>query len=229
MWLVFLSGFVSGLIVLFFMGRFNERAVSRRWEALASDRTGAAWRAKRDQLEGEIQLADVAYDEALQVRELGSTEEAIELLDAGYLAIERFAPNLERFLKGMGVWSRMVSAMAPVKPLRPLDFKVSQLVSLAYLNQLLHHFLVTTKERFRLRIYVLVRALQTLTRFLFDTTRRIDRNRTKDAVDREWRQLDAIRTDLRTVVDKSLESYQVLLASLLAERQSIEVSWSRED
>jgi hypothetical protein len=229
MWLVFFSGLLSGLLILVLLGRFNERAIARNWEVLASSQVEAACRQKREELDDEIQIADVAYEQALALQEVGSVDEALDLLDAGYQAIEAFAPNLLRFLSGMGVWSRMVSAMAPVAPLRPPDFRLAQLSNLAYLNQLVHHFSVTTKERFRLRLHILSRAVHILVRFLLHTTQRIRRNNERDIVEREWRQIDAIRQDLRTVVDKSLESYKVLLASVLAERRVIEVTWTSED
>ena len=66
----------------------------------------------------------------------------------------------------MANFSRMVSAMAPVTPLRPRDFRLSQIASLAYLNGVLHQFLVSTSERFRLKVYILGQSFDLGTRFL---------------------------------------------------------------
>ena len=48
------------------------------------------------------------------------------LLDVGYRVIEKFAPDMLRLLAAMATFSRMVSAIAPVKPLRPKDFRLRQ-------------------------------------------------------------------------------------------------------
>jgi hypothetical protein len=111
----------------------------------------------------------------------------------------------------------MVSAMAPVAPLRPKDFKLAQLVSLAYLNSVLHQFLVSTSERYRLRVYILGRSFALGTRFLLESTQRIANNEPES--EREWDQVQAIRHDFQTLTDESLESLKVLLTSLAAERR----------
>ena len=107
--------------------------------------------------------------------------------------------------------------MAPVTPLRPTDFRLAQLVSLAHLGRLLHHFLVSTGERFRLRIYILGRSFGLATRALLHSTQRIIGHEAE--AEREWDQIEAIRADLQTLTDESLASLRVLLTSLAAERR----------
>ena len=165
----------------------------------------------------EMDLADMTYAEAFEVRALGSVEEAKHLLDIGYRVIERFSPNMLKLLAAMATFSRMVSAMAPVAPLRPKDFKLAQLVSLAYLNSVLHQFLVSTSERYRLRIYILGRSFALGTKFLLESTERIVQGAPES--EREWDQVQAIRQDFQTLTDESLESLKVLLTSLAAERR----------
>lgn len=215
-WMIGVSA-ASTLVVLFVFGRRNERAVKRDWELLLTPKGEKLYRAIEGRVQGELELADLTYEEAFIVRELGSLDEAIRLLDAGYHIIERFAPSMLRLLAAMAVFSRMVAAMAPVRPLRPRDFRLTQLASLAHLNRLLHQFLVSTAERFRLRVYILGRSIALATSFLFRSTRRIvDR---QPEADREWEQIQAIRQDFQTLTDESLESLRVLLTSLAAERR----------
>jgi hypothetical protein len=159
----------------------------------------------------------MTYDEAFTVRELGSVEEAKHLLDVGYKVIEKFSPNMLKLLAAMATFSRMVSAMAPVAPLRPQAFRITQIASLAYLNQLVHRFLVTTTERYRLRVYILGRSFGLATRFLLDSTRRIASG--EPDAEREWDQIQAVRQDFQTLTDESLESLRVLLTSLAAEKR----------
>jgi hypothetical protein len=139
----------------------------------------------------------------------------------GYKVIEKFSPNMMRLLGAMTSFLRMVSAMAPVTPLRPRDFKFSQISSLAYLNGVLHQFLVSTSERFRLKMYILGQSFQVGTRFLLQSTERIVRN--ESAAEREWEQVRAIRDDFQTLTDESLEGLKQLLTSLAAERKEADL------
>lgn len=215
-WMIGLS-VLGGLAVLFLFGRRNERAVRRDWELLLTPRGEKLYHNIEGRVHSEMALADMTYDEAFTVRELGSLEEAKQLLDVGYRVIEKFSPNMLRLLAAMATFSRMVSAMAPVSALRPQGFRLAQIASLAYLNQVLHRFLVTTAERFRLRVYIIGRSFGLATRFLLDSTRRIVGNQPE--ADREWDQIQAIRQDFQTLTDESLDSLRVLLTSLAAEKR----------
>ena len=151
MWWMIVVSAASCLAVLFLFGRRNERAVRRDWELLLTPKGEKLYKSIEGRVQSEMALADLTYEEAFTVRELGSVQEAQKLLDAGYRVIEQFSPDMLRLLAAMATFSRMVSAMVPVQPLRPRDFRVAQIASLAYLNQLLHQFLVSMSERFRSR------------------------------------------------------------------------------
>jgi hypothetical protein len=208
---------VGCLVVLFLFGLRNERAVRRDWELLLTPRGEKLYKNIEGRVHSEMALANITYEEAFEVRALGSVDEAIHLLDVGYKVIEKFAPNMLKLLAAMATFSRMVSAMAPVSPLRPRDFRLAQIVSLAYLNGLLHQFLVSTAERYRLRVYILGRSFALGTRFLLDSTQRILRR--EPEADREWEQIQAIRQDFQTLTEESLDSLKVLLTSLAAEKR----------
>jgi hypothetical protein len=204
----------GGLLFLALMSRINDRTW-HDWETLLNPNDQALYARMRSQLDSELAMADYAYDKADEHRLVGGVDEAIRLVELGYAMIERAAPDLRRLLAGMAVFSRMVSAMVPVAPLRPRDFKVAQLASLAALNQLLHRFVVTASERFRLRLYVLSQGLSVVLRFLNTSTRRI--RDTRSTADRDWNDVAALRSDFRTITDESLESFRVCLASLAAQ------------
>jgi hypothetical protein len=208
---------VSCLVVLYLFGKRNEHAVRRDWEMLLTPKGEKLYRNIEMRVQSEMALAELTFDEAFSVHELGSMSEAQSLLDAGYKVIEKFSPNMLRLLAAMATFSRMVSAMAPVKPLRPGDFKLAQLASLAYLNRVLHQFLVSTAERFRLRVYILGRSFALATRFLLRSTERILRN--DPQADREWEQVQFIREDFQALTDESLETLRVLLTSFAAEKR----------
>jgi hypothetical protein len=215
-WMIGFSA-LGCLVVLFLFGLRNERAVRRDWELLLTPRGEKLYKSIEGRVHSEMALAELTYDEAFSVRELGSVDEAIHLIDVGYRVIEKFAPNMLKLLAAMATFSRMVSAMAPVNPLRPRDFKLAQIVSLAYLNGLLHQFLVSTSERYRLRVYILGRSFALGARFLLESTQRIVRK--EPEADREWDQIQAIRQDFQTLTTESLDSLKVLLTSLAAEKR----------
>jgi hypothetical protein len=215
-WMIALT-VLSCLGILYLFGKRNERAVRRDWEMLLTPKGEKLYRNIEMRVQSEMALADLTFDEAFSIHELGSMDEAKRLLDAGFKVIEKFSPNMLRLLAAMATFSRMVSAMAPVKPLRPGDFKLAQIASLAYLNRVLHQFLVSTSERFRLRVYILGRSFALATRFLLRSTERILHN--DPQADKEWEQIQFIRQDFQSLTDESLETLRVLLTAFAAEKR----------
>ncbi len=226
MWWMIGASVASCFVVLFLFGRRNERSVRRDWQLLLTPRGESVYRTIEGRVVNEMALANLTYDEAFSVRELGSVEEAKHLLDVGYRVIERFSPSMLQLLATMARFSRMVSAMAPVTPLRPRDFRLTELASLAYLNGLVHQFLVSTSERFRLRVYILGQSFGLATRSLLRSTQRIVAD--EPEAEREWEQVDAIRQDFDTLTRDSLDTLRVLLTSLAAEKRD-EVLGQLED
>ncbi len=215
-WMILFS-VVGCAIVLFLFGRRNERVIRRDWELLLTPKGEKLYRNIEGRVHSEMALADVTFDEAFAVRELGSVDEAKKLLDVGYRVIEKFSPSMLQLLAAMANFSRMVSAMAPVSPLRPKEFRLTQIVSLAYLNGVLHQFLVSTSERYRLKLYILGRSFALGTRFLLESTERIVRG--EPEAEREWDQIQAIRHDFQNLTGESMDSLRLLLTSLAAERR----------
>ena len=217
MWWMIGASVLSCFVVLYLFGRRNERAVRRDWQLLLTPRGEKVYRTIEGRVHSEIALANLTYDEALSFKQLGSVDEARELLDVGYRVIERFNPSMLQLLTTMAVFSRMVSAMAPVTPLRPRDFRLAEIASLAYLNGIIHQFLVSTSERFRLRLYVLGQSFGLATRALLRSTRRIAHD--EPEAEQEWEQVDAVRQDYETLTHDSLETLRVLMTSLAAEKR----------
>jgi hypothetical protein len=149
---------------------------------------------------------------------MGARDDALRLLSTGSYLIEQYCPSMLRSLAAMAVLSRMVAAIAPVRPLLPKDFHLAQLVQLAYLNQFLHHFLVSTGERFRLRAAILSRGFRVILAVVRRATFGIDAQPTVAAA--EWDQLSSMRLDLHALTDESLETMRILLTSADAERKA---------
>lgn len=206
-WLIAL-GALTVLPVLYLVGLRNEQEVRREWVLLLTPKGEAAYEKMRGSLEDELQVLDVVYGRASAIRQAGSVDQAVRILDAGYGLIAEFSPNVTRLLAGMAVFSRMVSAMAPLPPLRPSEFRLRQLATIAGAQAVIHRLLVSTAERFRWRTFVLSRSLGLALRYLFRSTK-----------DREWDGIEAAQRDVRTLTEESLETFRVLLVSLTAERR----------
>ena len=226
-WVFFAAALVGGLVLLVLLGRRDERRVRKDWELVLTPKGRRIYTSMETQFKTDLELMNATYDEAASFRELGSMDDARDLLDAGFKVIEHFAPNLLKLLAAMATFSRMVSAMAPVAPLRPQQFQVSGLRGLAYLNQLLHHFLMTTSERFRLRLYILGRSVGLAVRYMVRSTGKIAAGDADSA--REWDQIEAIRGDLGTLTEESLESLKALLVSMATERKDVHDMTITED
>ncbi len=89
------------------------------------------------------------------------------------------------------------------------------MASLAYLHGMLHQFLVSAAERYRLKVYILGRSFGLVTRFLLRSIQNLGSG-TADA-DREWEQIEAIRQDFQTLTDESFDSLRILLTAIARE------------
>ena len=216
-WVMIGAAVASTLVVLFLLARRNERAVRDDWEALLTPKGDKVYRSMEGNIRAELGLAELTFEHAEAYRELGTVDEAIRLLDVGYKVIEKFSPSMLRLLAAMATFSRMVSAIAPVQPLRPRDFKLVQIASLAYLNGMLHQFLVSASERFRLKLYILGRSFGLASRYLLKSIRTIGSPASQAEKDREWEQITAIRADFQSLTDESLDSLRLLLTAMARE------------
>lgn len=216
-WVMIGLSLVSTLAVLFLMARRNERAVREDWETLLTPKGESLYRSMEGRVRTELGMAELTFEHAQAYRELGTVDEALRLLDIGYKVIERFSPSMLRLLAAMATFSRMVSAIAPVQPMRPQDFKLVQIASLAYLNAMVHQFLVSASERFRLKVYILGRSFALASRYLLKSIRTIGSPVTEAEKQREWEQIEAIRADFQSLTDESLDSLRFLLTAMAHE------------
>lgn len=216
-WVMIGLSLVSTLVVLFLMARRNERAVREDWETLLTPKGENLYRSMEGRVRTELGMAELTFEHAQAYRELGTIDEALRLLDIGYRVIERFSPSMLRLLAAMATFSRMVSAIAPVQPMRPRDFKLVQIASLAYLNVMVHQFLVSASERFRLKLYILGRSFALASRYLMKSIRTIGSPVSEAEKQREWEQIVAIRADFQSLTDESLDSLRLLLTAMAHE------------
>ena len=216
MWWLLVIALITLLPVVYLAGRRSERATMKDWELVLTPRGQRTLQTMAQETHAELALVDLTYEQARGAAAEGDAEQTLRLLDLGCRLIEGYCPTMLRSLAAMSVLSRMVAAMAPVRPLRPRNFKIKQIANLAYLNAFFHHFLVTTGERFRLRLYILGRGFLAVMRVV---TRATGQARSAPEVSPEWKTLEAARKDVRTLSEDSLEAFRVLLVSMEAERR----------
>jgi hypothetical protein len=219
--ILFLGAVLGAIVVLLVQGRRDEQAAARDWAPLLTPRRAVVLSDAKGQLHDGLALADVAFDRAQTLHELGSVAEAQELLRVGYQMIDKFAPDLTKLLAMMTVYSRMVSAVTPVRPLRAERFRTTSVSVLVRLGGLIHHVLATSVERFRFRLFVIGQSVRLLLNGLAHATMRLIHPQPVDdaqTFDADWQQIRDAQADLHILSDESLESLRVLLSSLDARR-----------
>ena len=210
MW--FLLG-LAGLALpglLYVLGRRSERATLNDWESAIGPRGTLCLEATRLRTNAQLALLDWMFEQAREAEASGRPGQALRLLDLGCSLIEDYCPGWSRSLAAMAVLARMVTAIEPLAPVGPRPFKTRELKQLAQMGEFIHHFLVSTRERFQLRTAILRSGFRTLMRIAFRS--RADASWTGP----EWKAFDDVRADARTLSGESVETARVLLAALEA-------------
>jgi len=212
-WVLCVSA-VGTLPLFFALGRRQEQATHRGWRCSLTPRVERLYETLAQRVEGDLDLAVITYTEAFAVRESGAEEEALRLLYAGHTLVERCAPGMLRLLAGMATFSRVAEVVAPTAPLRPSAFRLLPLAALAATGRALDRVLVSTGERFRLRVYLLGHGYGLAARYLMRESERMIRRGSWTETD--WKRIESIHGDFVTLTEELLRSLKTLLASLAA-------------
>jgi hypothetical protein len=211
LWIPFVM-LVFGWIAFVILARRDEEKVQSEWAMLLSPSSERVFRQARRDIEANSMQVEVAVKEAMDVRQLGDLDEAIRFLNLGGDIIQRFTPNLLALLSVMMRFSRMIGAIAPVNPILPNGFHLAELTSLAHLNCMLHRWLTSAKQRFRLKVYILGKGISITSHYL---VRRIGSIVTRrSSVDQEWEEILGVEQDFQKLSNESVQSFQNLLQAL---------------
>ena len=207
------------LIVTWVLGRYNARAVERDWEMMLTAKGRGAMEALELQVLCDGAAVDSARIGALSARERADFGQATRLAGLAYRAVEEATPDRLKRLRAMGVCIRMATAILPISPLRPRNFRLAQIASLAGLASFLHHVLVSTGERFLLRLYVLGLGYRIVTRSLSGSTGGLSH----DVGDVwAWDIFERATSDWTALEREHLESFRIFILSLTAEKRTLE-------
>lgn len=190
-----------------------------RWRRARNARGWPAWieltqerDAQYQALQAEVtrRLADISETSAVAQRrhDSGDENDALCVLRAVAEAIEALVPDLAGRLREWGRVALALQRLAPLSPVSPRTLHETRIRGVAALWVTIDAFVVTTRERFRLRAFMLQRALQLVAAGM----RELVMGRASSAS--RWRHVEALQADLRTLSHASLDTYRALLASL---------------
>jgi hypothetical protein len=198
--------------VLVLDGRRRERAIARDWELVLTPRGQRRLDRVQAFVNDQLALVGITHERAKEARAAGDMAQAYRLVDVGCLMIGSYAPRMVDALSAWLALSRMASAIAPARPLRPADFRLAQLAHLAQLGRFAHHLMVSTADRFRLRVHMLQRGLRTVAGLALRWR--------GTAPLPDWKDVEAVHRDVSALRTEALATFKTLLVSLDAERRT---------
>ena len=154
------------------------------------------------------QALESCHDQALEIRGEGRAQEAAEWMAHGCEAIEQLAPSFQAALRTLRRLTRALSAITPLEPIGTYTFGVWRLRGLAAAGLVVHHLLLTGRERMLWRLRLLGSAFRLAVRWL---RRSVDR---LPVYDDEWQHIEALVRDLHTVGDESVITARRILLTL---------------
>jgi hypothetical protein len=203
---------LGGGVFLYAVGRYNIRSVLREWESLLTPEGQRALAALRDHVELDALLAQDAHAKARRERRRQRFSEAARLLDLAARVIAQAVPDRLGRLRAMAVCSRMVAALLPMRPLLPRSFRLRELASVAGICALLHHLLVASEERFRLRLWAMAAGYRIVLGIARRSASTVESG--ADGSEVPWGRFDAALSDFQALDREHVESFRVLLLAL---------------
>src|SRR5262245_27935152 len=182
------------------------------WENLLRGEKAEWYKDTKSGIESNTRLIRMTMKDATDIRQLGDLEEALRFLKIGGDIIQEFTPGLLCLLREMMKFSRMVSAMAPVRPLLPSHFHLAEMNNLAVLNQMLHQIVVSAKQRFRLKLRIIATGVKITSGYLMTRISRVLTRRS--GTEQEWDEILAAGQDFQQLSSESVESFRNLIAAL---------------
>lgn len=205
------AAFASGLVLLAILGRYREAAWLADWEEMLSPEGRQHYEELRERFAREFAASHFTYRRARAAFDRGDLDSAAQLLEAGQEFVAALAPDRDHLLRTLGRYTRMLGAVAPLPPLRPAQFQLRELSTLAGFGWLAHQFLATVPERLTLRLGILRRGQATVLRVLNGAGR--SRPGTNLSI-ADWHRIDAARADWSTLDHESLASFGSLVTAL---------------
>ena len=210
-WLWFLP--FAAVIVHIILIRYNSRAVRRDWEMMLHPTGRRLLEELRLQHRLDAAVADDVRERVSVARRREDYTQAMHLVELGTQLLVEATPNRLSRLRGMAVCARMASAMIPVEPLHFRRFELRELATIAGLGSVLHNVLLTTTERFVLKLQILGLGFKLVTRALGHTA---DAARVVPVQQEAYDKFERATADWTTLDIEHVEAFKVLVLSLAA-------------
>ena len=194
---------LAGLPVLYALGRRDEARAQEQWSFLMS-----RWaQIEYDELKAELAQSVRAADHMHEAAKLMDRTGRRQALDLGMRVLVKESQTLFELLTMMLDLARRLCAIQPAPPLAPRRFSMRPVRLLARLHSVLHQLVVTTKERFAFRLYILGHAIRAVVRYM---------RREIGGTHPSREDTEAAWGDYHALNDETLESFRILLASMAA-------------
>ncbi len=148
------------------------------------------------------------HRDALRLRDEGRAREAAAEMAEGCSAIEGMAAEFLHLLRRLRELARPLSAIVPLEPIGPRSFGTRELRRGAALGNVVHHLLLSGKERVLWHVRALGLAFRYGVLLLRRSTSRLP------ARADEWRRIEALVRDLDTIGDESVVAARRILLTL---------------
>jgi len=208
---------VGLLAVCLAMSRYVHSARVRDWRWILTPPAEDAINAVAFEAEADATLASDAYGSAKRARNRGDGQEAARFLRLAFSVIEGSTPNKLSRLKHMAKCTKMALAILPLPAIQPRAFRLGRVSGVAGLAKLAHYILVSSAERFTLRLQVLMVGFRLVSRALRSSTETACGNPTATQA---WKAFESGLSDWTTLDREHVEAFRALMMSLAAESRA---------
>jgi len=210
-WTVGALGLLAACLIT---SRYSHGARIRHWQWILTPSGLKATEALALDVELDAAMADDAHTGAQRALRASNFAEATRLLELSFSVVETATPNRLTRLRRMATCRKMALAMLPLPPVRPGALRLRQVSTLAGFGKLAHYILVSSSERFVLRLRVLMIGFRIVSRTLRSSTMSACENPFATAA---WETFEKGLADWKTLDREHLEAFHALMVSLGAQ------------
>lgn len=211
MW--FLAFVLGGVVVCVSVGLRISSMTARDWDFMLLAPGMAAVDAANYEADVTAFLADDALGSALEARDSAEYAEAVRLVAIAVRVLDDALPARQKRLRALALCMRMAAVVVPLPPLWPGDFQTPSVWTLAGMGTLLHHLLVTTRERYWLRLRIIAWSYWLI---VLASKSSADAIREDPRLARAWAKLLASAADWKTLDRETVASARALMVSVAA-------------
>lgn len=212
--MLLVSAVCGAVVVLLVLARKNAPPSTEEWDSLLSAHARQCLDGLELRAAGDGVMAADALQRAMRAKNGLAFEEAIRLIDISCTVLEEATQDRVKRLQGMALAVRMASAILPPRALQPTSVRLFEVRTLFAAGRILHHMLVTGRERLLLRVTMLRFGYLLTVRAMCRGSAGVRQDPTAASA---WARCDAALKDWTVELDPALlDSFRSLLADARA-------------